>query len=138
MRTFLLTSPEFEGELEFRYCPEGHLQHFDHRAEMDPVQRAWLLANLPCHINALMQLKQKTRTAKITEKKAEVTFDDFWNKYDHKATSSKKKALARWQRMPLAERLKAYYHINRYFASIPGGVSKKNAETYLNSELWNN
>ena len=138
MKTFFLTSSQFSGEIEFVYCPEGYLVFFEYRAQMTEDQRAWLLGNLPRHRNALLQLKAKSKTIILTEVKREVTFDAFWDKYDHKATSSKKKALAKWDRMPASEKVKAFNYISRYFAGIPAGVHKKNAETYLNSELWNN
>jgi hypothetical protein len=138
MQTLLLTSTEFTGEVEFRYCPEGYLLYFENRAELDPHQRAWLLANLPGHVNALHKIKDKSKTLTLTQVKKEITFDDFWHRYDHKAVSSKKKALAAWNRLSKANQLKAHWYIGRYFNSIPQGVAKKYAETYLNSEMWNN
>lgn len=67
-----------------------------------------------------------------------IDFDMFWNKYDDKISSSKRRAKAKWDKMSEAERAKAYHYISKYFASIPGGTRKKYAETYLNAELWNN
>ena len=67
-----------------------------------------------------------------------IDFDMFWNKYDDKISSSKRRAKAKWDKMSEAERAKAYHYIGKYFCSIPGGTRKKYAETYLNAELWNN
>ncbi len=137
-KRYYLTSVQFDGEIELGYCGEGYLVRFENRGNLDSVQRAWLLTHLPIHLHALEELKKKSKTLTITQVRQAICFDDFWNRYDHKAVSSKKKALAAWQRMPEAERIKAYNHIQRYLQSLPGGISKKYAETYLNSQLWNN
>lgn len=137
-KRYFLTSVHFEGEIEFGYCAEGYLVYYENRGALDPTQRAWLLTNMPMHLNALEQLKKKSKTITLTQVKQQISFDDFWNRYDHKAVSSKKKALTAWNRMPKAEQIKAYNYIGRYLQSLPGGVAKKYAETYLNQELWNN
>jgi hypothetical protein len=62
----------------------------------------------------------------------------FWKKYNDKERSSKKRTLAKWNKMSQVEQTKAYNYIQKYFNSIPNGVETKYAETYLNAELWNN
>jgi len=74
----------------------------------------------------------------VTEIDQNITFDKFWNRYDDKLNSSKKKTQVKWNKMPAAEQAKAFRYIGKYFASIPSGTRKKYAETYLNAELWNN
>lgn len=138
MKTFLWTSTSFEGELEFVFNERGLLVKYADRGTLSNEQRAWILANLPRTQAELRELAAKSKTIRLVEVKQEVTFDMFWDKYDHKAVSNKKKATATWKRMPEAEQIKAYNYINRYLQSLPGGVSKKYAETYLNSQLWNN
>ena len=135
---YYLTSIQFEGEIEFGYCSEGYLVRYENHAALDNLQRAWLLRNIPIHINDLEQLGKKSKTITLTQVKQNVSFDDFWRRYDHKTVSSKKKALTAWQRMSEAEQIKAYNYIPRYLQNLPTGISKKYAETYLNSQLWNN
>lgn len=137
-KRYYLTSVQFEGEIELGYCAEGYLVRFENRGNLDRIQRAWLLNHIPIHLNDLEELKTKSKTVVITLVKQAISFDDFWNRYDHKAVSSKKKTLAAWQRMPEAERIKAYNYIYRYLQNLPNGVAKKYAETYLNSQVWNN
>ena len=82
--------------------------------------------------------KVKGRTGVITELVEEITFDMFWQRYDDKARSSKVKTQRAWDKMPKREQVKAYQFIPRYFESIPPGVCKKYATTYLSDQLWNN
>lgn len=138
MKTFLWTSTTFEGDLEFVFNERGLLVKYADSGTLSNEQRAWILANLPRTSTELLELAAKSKTIRLVEVKQEITFDMFWDKYDHKAVSSKKKALAAWQRLPKAEQIKAYNYIARYFQSLPAGVAKKYAETYLNSQLWNN
>ncbi|HSW62368.1 MAG TPA: hypothetical protein VLH56_03480 [Dissulfurispiraceae bacterium] len=138
MKTILWTSARFDGELEFRFNEDGLLVGYDDRGELAPDQRAWILAGLPRNEKDLRELAARSKSIKLVEVKKDVVFDDFWQRYDHKVVSSKKKARAAWDRLPRAEQLKAYNYIARYFQSLAAGVAKKYAETYLNSSIWNN
>lgn len=79
-----------------------------------------------------------SKTGKLTEVTLNITFEMFWNRYDDKVLSSRRKTEARWNRMTKADQIKAFNFINRYEQNIPTGTRKKYAETYLNSEIWNN
>lgn len=140
MRTFVMTSKEFTGGVIFRFKDSGALLSFDvSEAELSEVQSQWLISRCPTHIDKLKEIIGKSTTAKITELEAgEVTFEMFWNKYDSKTHSSKKRTLVKWNKMTLGERVKAYNYINKYVVGLKPGVEKKYAETYLNAELWNN
>lgn len=73
----------------------------------------------------------------VVELGMNITFDLFWDKYDKKAKSSKKKALKVWNRLTESNQVKAFYFIQTYDTNRDF-TDKKYAETYLNSELWNN
>jgi hypothetical protein len=76
-----------------------------------------------------------------TEIKTEVTFEVFWNRYfagRPKDNSSRKRAETKWNRMSKGEQAKAYAYIGLYLGNVAYGTQPKHAETYLNSELWNN
>jgi len=139
MKKYLLTSTAFTGEVEFTFNDLGMLGSFDaSRADLSAVQQLWILKQMPEQLSEVQRVLGDSKTATLTEVKEELTFDQFWNRYDEKLRSSRKKAQARWNRMNESEQLKAYRYITRYEQSIPAGVMKKYAETYLNSELWNN
>lgn len=139
MKTYIITSEQFTGELEFRYSETGQLMGHDNRTNFSPVQHDWLLKHMPCDDAALKHLALAMR-GKITEIKVELTFEQFWKQYfagRGKDNSSKKRAEVKWNRMSKGEQAKAYAYINAYMSRIAYGTLPKHAETYLNSELWN-
>jgi hypothetical protein len=140
MKTYLLTSTKWAGEIELRYDDGGWLTGYDYRAELSEEQRAWFLNYMPRRLIDLQPMVKTTHTAKLTEMpEKEVTFGMFWERYDDAATSSRKRTLKKWEKMAKSEQIKAYRHIYTYFAAISrGNTRKKYAETYLNDELWNN
>lgn len=139
MKKYLLTSTAFTGEVEFTFNDSGILESFDaKRADLSAIQQLWILKEMPSNINEVQRILVGSKTATLTEIKEEITFEMFWNRYDEKQRSSKKKAEMRWKRMKETDQIKAFKYIQRYEQSIPQGVCKKYAETYLNAEQWNN
>jgi len=136
MKIFQFTSTAFTGYVEFAFNDKGLLDKMSIHAQLSEPQQVYLLKNMPREIIELDKLKSSTVT--ITEIKQEVTFAMFWEKYDDRVNSSKKRTMARWDKMSPADRARAFWFIAKYFASIPAGTRKKFAETYLNAELWNN
>jgi hypothetical protein len=136
MRTFILTSQSFDGEVFFHYVNEKLVKFSCIDATLSEIQHAYILAHLPLTVSMLENCKSPT--SKIAEINPNITFEMFWNRYDDKQNSSKKKTQTKWNKMPATEQVKAFNHITRYFVSIPAGIRKKYAETYLNAELWNN
>jgi hypothetical protein len=90
------------------------------------------------NIGELEALTNKAKSLRVQELHEKIDFVAFWNKYDDKINSSRKRTLAKWNKMSDCNRVRAYQYIFKYFASIPAGTRKKYAETYLNAELWNN
>jgi predicted HNH restriction endonuclease len=139
MKQYLLTSSAFGGFVLIEYSDIGLLNHFDaSQADLTEKQQLWLLKELPKEEVNIKRILGDSKTAKLEEVKEEITFEKFWNRYDEKIRSSKKKAQARWNRMGKIEQFKAFKFIQKYEQSIPSGVMKKYAETYLNCEQWNN
>lgn len=135
MKKYILISKSYTGEIVFIFA-EGILAMFDIRgAELNDQQRTWVLEHLPRDEQAL-ELYNKMFTITVVEQA--VTFEQFWNRYDDKEHSSKKRTLAKWNKMPASEQVKAYNYIRKYNSTILPGCAKKYAETYLNAELWNN
>ncbi len=139
MKTYLLTSTKWSGEIELRYNDEGYLLGYDNRANMEDAQRNWFLQYMPRSINDLRSMVAATKTSKLQElPEAEIAFEMFWERYNDKIHSSKKRAETKWRQMTKGNQQRAYLYIPRYFASIPNGLRKKHVETYLGDELWNN
>lgn len=138
MKKYLFTSTKMEGEIELVYADNGFLSSYEMRAKMTDEQHYWFLRKMPRTLEDLMEYVADKPTITLTELKLEVTFDMFWNSYNDKLNSSKKRTQKAWERMKKADQVKAYMHIGKYIAHLPPGVRKKYAETYLNAELWNN
>jgi hypothetical protein len=135
--TYSLTSNNFTGEILFTYNDAGLLTAMEVNADLDEKQHIGFLKMLPCNYNALVDWQRKHSHLSITEVLDNVTHDMFWDKYDDKIRSSKKKSLARWNKHSKADQIKAYNFISTYNRNR-GTAEKKYAETYLNAELWNN
>lgn len=139
MRTFHITSTAFEGYVELCFNESELLVRYDiTSAELSEDQQIWFLRDMPRTLYDISRVIAESPSAKMTEVTMQVTFEMFWNKYDDRTVSSKKKTLQKWNKMPESDRIKAYNYIARYFASLAPGTRKKYAETFLNAELWNN
>ena len=135
--TYIMTSTAFEGEVFFEFNELQLLTKYDlSGAILTETQQVYLLKNMPRDLSELQAFIKSTKTAEI--KPFEITFKTFWDKYDEKLCSSKKKAEAKWNKMPKAEQMKAFKGIAKYVQHLPSGTRKKYTETYLNAELWNN
>jgi len=137
--TYILTSTKFTGEVLLAFDFNGYLVMYDSsRALLSPEQINWLVDELPRRIEEVRNLIGNSKTVKLTEIKEDVTFEMFWNRYDEKIRSSKKRTLAAWNKLSQNDQVLAYRFISRYEAHIPSGTCKKYAETYLNAALWDN
>lgn len=138
MRKFELTSPAFEGCVTYGFDDTTDRLVMVDMSSVPLSAELWncIWSNLPATSKAMG--KVKGRTGVITELVENITFDMFWQRYDDKARSSKVKTQRAWDKMPEREQVKAYQFIPRYFESIPPGVCKKYATTYLSDQLWNN
>lgn len=145
-KKYIVTSTTWAGEVELIYSDET-LDNKDgnmllvfldiRRAELSEQQHIWFLRSMPRELAGLEE-KLKNTSATLTEVAIEVTFEMFWKRYNAPANSKKKKAQLAWNRLPAGEQLKAFNHIARYERNMQSWQTKQYAETYLNSELWNN
>lgn len=140
MKTYSITSEKIQGEILVSFDEQGGLMNVDMSgAVMSRQQKNWFLYNQPTTEERLFGLQRLSKWMKVMlVPEKEISFDMFWQRYDDKVNSSKKRTKAKWDKMTKSEQRKAYNYINKYFASIPQGTRKKYAETYLNAELWNN
>ncbi len=138
--TYLLTSDKFEGSVLFEFDKDGYLIRYDITgARLNEDQKVFILKKLPRSIGGIKDVIGQSKGSKLTEQKSSnVTFEMFWDHYDEKARSSKKKCQNWWNRSTQLQRDRAYNFVENYKRSIPPGIAKKYAESYLNAELWNN
>jgi len=69
------------------------------------------------------------------DKPLNVPFDDFWNLYNKKV--GRKKSEAKWKRLSNKDRASIMEHLPNYIRNTPDVQYRKNPETYLNNESWN-
>lgn len=65
-----------------------------------------------------------------------VEFEMWWNLYDKKV-GDKKKLMAKWRKIPKREIGEIFKHTKRYVQATPDKKYRKNPQTYLNNESWN-
>ena len=137
---YVMTSDTFSGEIQFEFDEKTELllSYSTEYAVLSEKQQVFLLKRLPRELAEVEKFLASSPGIKFEKIEEDVTFDMFWNKYDDKVTSSKKRALKAWNKLTKGNQINAFRHINKYFMSLPVGTRKKYAETYLNAELWNN
>lgn len=140
MKTYSITSEKLQGEILVTFDDKDSLMNVDMSgAVMSRDQKNWFLYHQPSTEERLFGLQRMSKWMKVMlVPEKEISFEMFWQRYDDKVNSSKKRTKVKWDKMKKSEQTKAYNYINKYFASIPYGTRKKYAETYLNAELWNN
>ncbi|MFC4262446.1 hypothetical protein ACFOWM_06140 [Ferruginibacter yonginensis] len=139
-KKYLWSADSIDGSISFVFNAEGVLLQYDtSEANMNSEQLKYFAEKLPRSLVDLKAFSAKVKGSILKEVTPEpVTFDLFWNRYNEKVRSSKKKALKIWNKMSPNEQSKAFMFIANYERSINDGIAKKYAETYLNAELWNN
>ena len=141
-RMFLVTSAKATEGVIFSYnattglfCGIDILQK-----NMTRQARHTLVSNILLELNLFLsyvkELSQKEGYT-VVELGIDITFEMFWDKYNDKLRSSKKRSEKIWNKLKQEDKIKAFYHINTY-NKYRGNAEKKYAETYLNAELWNN
>jgi hypothetical protein len=136
---YLITSTVWNGEIELEYCENSLMNSLSLKnADLSEQQHIIFLKILPRELAELHALMAKQPNLVLTEIKEEITFDMFWKKYQAPELSKKKKALTAWNRLTEANRIKAFNYIQKYISRMQSWQSKQYAETYLNSDIWNN
>lgn len=135
MRVFEITSTKYAGRVTIKFNNQDCFAGIDFsEADVTVGQVQWFMKRIPANSHAMGIFPE----GMVTEVLESIDFNAFWNRYDDKARSSRIKTERVWNRMSRAEQMKAYNFVPKYFRSIPGGVMKKYATTYLNDQLWNN
>jgi hypothetical protein len=142
MNKYVITSDKTTGEVVFTYNDKGLLIGFDFQLDdSESYMLLWTLNKLIFKWEEEFKNEVKSLKIRCTKLTLEVTFDMFWEKYDHKSMSSKHKTLARWKNLSKTDQIRAFNFISTYNSrrmSMVPCPAKKLAETYLNSMMWNN
>jgi len=140
MIAFQLYSEMHQCDLQFKFDTQGRICGFEIMGEtvMSGEQLSNFLAKLPQSIGILKQYCIKKKL-ELVELKQDVSFEAFWNAYNYKDGSSRRKTEAVWDRMSEKDKTMAINWIPKYKnILIKQGVSKMYATTYLNDKRWEN
>ena len=69
-------------------------------------------------------------------KRAEISFEEFWDLYDKKK-GDRGKLQKKWEKLRESERLAIMEYIPKYKLETPNKQYRKNPETFLNNKAWN-
>lgn len=137
MRTLIMTSSKFEGEIKIEYNENGCLESFTVTGTLSEKQYQSIIGNMPYTMDMIEGFKNLYKQATFINNARKVTFAMMWDRYNDKQRSSKKKSEAKWDKMTESDQIKAYLYYPKYNKQR-GTAEKKYLETYLNAELWNN
>lgn len=98
-------------------------------AKTSALSTALTLASTPALTPIDKQLNKEQKN------KEQIVFDIFWSMYNKKHDT--KKCRAKWDKLSNNVREQIIKHVPLYVASTPDKQFRKNPETYLNNECWN-
>lgn len=137
MKRFLITNPRFDGEAVLLYNEAGMLVKIDcTHTNMDAATMKHFKAAAPVSV---MNLKEGfSNETVIAESSIEITFEQFWQKYDHKFNRQRAEKL--WERLSKSDRLKAYFEMDKYnrYLQKNDTQAKLHPDTYLRNKAWLN
>lgn len=135
MRKYVLTSPDFTGELIFGYNSEGVLVYFENKADLQDAHWQYLSKNMPFVDTELAGIVKKGKLTEITD----LSFARFWAAYNNKV-GNKKRAEKLWVALQENERIAVLEHLPKYnyYLKTHQGLMKAYPETFLNQRRWEN
>ncbi len=96
-----------------------------------------LNTNINLNLNTNTNTNQQTSTSEdvAVESDNEKAFDSWWELYEKKG--NRKKTLEKWIKLDQEQRDKCFHVVTDYVKSTPEKQYRKNGETYLNQEAFN-
>jgi hypothetical protein len=137
---YLMQFTKHKASCVLEYNEEGSLVQCDFQpGTFDEQEYKLFFNNFPTKESKIaVWKKQNFKTLKIEKFKEDINFDSFYDKYNHKL-SKRSRSENIWKVMDNNEKAKAIAFISTYEKYLAQtGVAKKNPETYLNAEMWNN
>lgn len=123
----------------FDYGDADRLKSIHFEGEFSSVQSQWVLSNTPMSVEGLA-MEGYFGSSKIKVRKVEddLSFNNFWNKYNHKH-GNKKRAAALWEALTDAEKALALSKITHYLQSLAySNIEQAHASTWLYQRRFEN
>jgi len=137
MKKYSITSLSFSGEIIYSFDEKDMFIGMEVKATLSETQLRHFFSYMPISSAQLKATIGASKKVTVTEVIENITFQMFWDRYDDKERSSKKRSQTAFNRLNQGNQAKAYHHILKYFRT-KGNAEKKYCETYLSAELWNN
>lgn len=140
MKDFVFTSEKIDGEVFFRYNTAGLLYHFELRGNWPKEHQMFMLEKMPFTLHELMYdfMPARGKDAKLAEIRQDLSFETFWNAYNHKVGNRTRTAKL-WDSMTDDERLNSLASLYRYERFLAfKKQDKAYPETYLHQRRWEN
>lgn len=74
-------------------------------------------------------------TIKVDNREPKISFEIFWDKYGKRV--GRKSCEPKWNKLKKETQEKILLHLDKYIPATPDVEYRKNPETYLNQESWN-
>ena len=132
MAEYIFTSKLFKGQILFGFDEQDTLVKFINEAELTDEQIKYLTHNFPFTLSDLHKILGKS--GKI-EELIDVTFENFWERYDKKV--NKKRCEQLWFKLTEADRQVCLSKIQRYknYCKMNNRITK-DPDTYLRNRSW--
>lgn len=137
-RLFHVTTAKSPDGVVYGYdVADGTLAGLRIKSSLSEDSLNFVLTNIKPTLETFLKWAETVKGLMVVELAQQITFEMFWNKYNDKARSSKKRSEKLWKKLPEEEQVKAHYYIETYNRNR-GNAEKKYCETYLTAEQWNN
>lgn len=137
MKKYSITSLAFNGEIIYSFDEKDMFTGMEVKATLSEAQLRHFFAYMPYTSLELKSTIGASQKVTVTEVIDDITFQMFWDRYNDKERSSKKRSMVAFNKLNQGNQAKAFHHILKYFRT-KGNAEKKYCETYLAAELWNN
>ncbi len=107
MTTLIMTSPKMEGCIQFDYNEAGALERLHIACALTPKQYELIVSALPWHTGLIDAFRAAVPQASFVARDRKLSFLDFWDKYDDKVRSSKKRTEKAWNALSEADQIRA-------------------------------
>ncbi|MBN9293764.1 MAG: hypothetical protein J0G96_07285 [Flavobacteriia bacterium] len=137
---YLIDFPSQKASALFEYNSEGLLIKYELTPGVfESEHYCFLASKFPFNTKNIESWQQsKMRNVIIRQIAEDLSFERFYELYDQKF-GKKQRAKAIWDSLSDIEKAKAIAFIPKYNQHLAQtGFAKKNAETYLNQQIWNN
>lgn len=148
MNRYIITSPKFSGEIQVLYDLDNQLVFIDFmKCDLTEEQTEYFKKNVPAKIgeidgvrfeNEIAYLQFRFGTSKLTiiQEGYKVSFEQFWNRYDHKV--NRIRAEKEWNKLSEADQVNAFFRYQMYDRHLKLNTWKTKAgpDRYLKDRFW--